>query len=220
MSYLPCVEVETGSKPDASIIWLHGLGANGHDFEPIIPELNLPGEASIRFVFPHAPSMAVTINNGMVMPAWYDIKDIGMDHHIDYDEITNSAGKITALVDRELDRGIESGRIIIAGFSQGGAVAYEVALSYPRTLAGLIALSSYFATEASIKPSTLNSQIPILVCHGAFDMVVPEFLGTKAVNTLKTMGYAPEYHSYPMQHAVCPEEIIEISKWIQAPLDL
>jgi phospholipase/carboxylesterase len=215
MSYLPCVEVETAAEPDSSIIWLHGLGANGHDFEPIIPELKLPNHASIRFIFPHAPSIPVTINNGMVMPAWYDVKDMSMDRDIDYEEITNSSGSINELVDREIDRGIDSKRIIIAGFSQGGAVAYEVALSYEKPLAGLMALSSYLATEATIKPSTANKKIPILVCHGAYDLVVPEILGTRAVDSLKAMGYTPEYHSYPMQHAVYPEEIIDISNWIR-----
>jgi phospholipase/carboxylesterase len=218
MPELAYIEVETATQVNSSIIWLHGLGANGHDFEPIVPELQLPESAAIRFIFPHAPSIPVTINGGMVMPAWYDITDMSMDRHIDHEQIMRSSEWINELVKQEIDRGVESRRIIIAGFSQGGAVAYEVALTYPEPLAGLMALSTYLATSQTIKPSAANRALPILACHGKFDMVVPEFLGMNAVNSLKTMGYAPEYHSYPIQHAVCPEEIIVISNWIQVVL--
>ena len=220
MSKLDFIEIETASSVDASIIWLHGLGANGHDFEPIVPELSLPKAAAIRFIFPHAPSIPVTINNRMVMPAWYDITDMSMDRDIDHVQIMQSSDRICELIKCEIDRGIVSKRIIIAGFSQGGAVAYQAGLCYPEPLAGVMALSTYLATSQTIKPSSANRGIPVLVCHGRFDMVVPEFLGKKAVDTLKSLGYAPEYHSYPMQHAVCAEEISDISNWIQSVLEL
>ena len=220
MSLLPCIEVETAPNVDSSIIWLHGLGANGHDFEPIVPEFNLPRDAAIRFVFPHAPSIPVTINNGTVMPAWYDIIDLTMDRHIDLDQIMKSSEQVYDLIKRENDRGIESRRIIIAGFSQGGAVAYQVALTWPEPLAGLVALSTYLATAETIKPHPDNKELPILACHGNLDMVVPEFLGIKAVNTLKTLDFDPEFKSYSMQHGVCPEEISDISAWLQKVLNL
>jgi len=221
MSYLPCAEKETNPDVNASIIWLHGLGANGHDFEPIIPELQLPATTGIRFVFPHAPSIPVTINDGMVMPAWYDIIDLEhMNRKVDIDHIMLSAERINALINREIERGIESKRIIIAGFSQGGAVAYQTALTCARPLAGLMGLSTYLATFETIQPEPVNQNIPILVCHGVYDMVVPEFLGQHAVRTLKTLGYQPDYKTYPMQHSVCAEEIVDISQWIQAVLDL
>ena len=220
MSYLPCVEIETNNDVDASVIWLHGLGANGHDFEPIIPELNLPSDSAIRFVFPHAPSIPVTINAGMVMPAWYDIVDMSMHRKVDNEQITTSATRINALVEREIERGVKSNRIVLAGFSQGGAIAYQVALTCGKPLAGLLALSTYLATYETISPDPHNRKLAILVCHGSYDMVVPEFLGQHAVKTLKTLGYNPDYKSYPMQHSVCAEEIIDISKWLQQVLGL
>ena len=218
MAYLPCVEVETSPAVDASVIWLHGLGANGHDFEPIIPELHLPKQAGIRFVFPHAPSIPVTINGGMVMPAWYDILEMSIDRKIDQKQIMVSAGRINELVEREIHRGIDSRRIVVAGFSQGGAVAYQVALSFTRPLAGLMALSTYLATHASIVPAPDNTNMPILVCHGLSDTVVPESLGQHAIKLLEKMGYKPEYKTYPMQHSVSSAEIIDISRWLQKVL--
>lgn len=220
MSYLPCIEIETRENVDASIIWLHGLGANGHDFEPIVPELNLPADAALRFVFPHAPSMPVTINGGMLMPAWYDILDISMDHEIDLAGIMRSAGQVSTLIDRELSRGIDSRRIIIAGFSQGGVIAYHVALTFIKPLAGVLALSAYLATWETIKPAAANNALPIMICHGLYDPVVPEPLGRQAVSLLTQMGYKPDYQTYPMQHSVCAEEIAHISDWIQKILEL
>jgi len=216
MSCLPCVEIETGDREvDASVIWLHGLGADGHDFEPVIPELNLPADAAIRFVFPHAPSIPVTINGGMVMPAWYDILDINIDHNTDLGGIMKSSGQITDLVRREIERGISSGRIILAGFSQGGVIAYQTALTCTEPLAGMLALSSYLASWKTIEPSPANNALPILICHGLYDPVVPESLGKQAAALLEQMGYQPEYKTYPMQHQVCAEEIRDISEWIQ-----
>lgn len=220
MLYLPAVEVETGPEVDASVIWLHGLGANGHDFEPIIPELGLPESAAIRFIFPHAPSLPVTVNGGMVMPAWYDIIDMTMEREVDEAQLLKSAAATSDLIDRERERGISNERIVIAGFSQGGAVAYQSALTYPEPLAGLLALSTYLATAGSIEPSKANQSIPIMVCHGKMDMVVPEFLGHKAVETLKAMQYQPEFKTYIMQHGVCPEEITDIGDWLRTVLSL
>lgn len=220
MAYLPVVEVETSQNINASVIWLHGLGANGHDFEPIVPELGLPDSAGVRFVFPHAPSIPVTINGGMVMPAWYDIIDMTMDRHIDHDQIMQSSEEIHKLIQREIDRGIRSDRIVIAGFSQGGAVAYQAALSYPQTLAGLMALSTYLATYETIKAHEANLTLSILICHGTYDMVVPEPLGKKAVDFIESMGYHPQYQTYPIQHGVGPEEIADISDWLIKVLKL
>jgi phospholipase/carboxylesterase len=220
MAYLPCVEIETSNSVNASVIWLHGLGANGHDFEPIIPELRLPKQAGVRFVFPHAPSIPVTINGGMVMPAWYDILEMSIDRKIDYAQILVSAGRINDLVQREIDRGITSERIVLAGFSQGGAVAYHVALTSTRPLAGLLALSTYLATQDKISDKPAHVSLPILVCHGLFDPVVPEMLGQQAIARLQTVGYQPEYKTYPMQHNVCAEEVTDIASWLRRILQL
>ncbi|MGY8815450.1 MAG: alpha/beta hydrolase [Gammaproteobacteria bacterium] len=218
MPTLSTIEFQTAEKVDASIIWLHGLGANGHDFEPIVPQLRLPGTTAIRFIFPNAPSIPVTINGGMVMPAWYDITDASIERQIDHEQIMKSSQWINELIKQEIDRGVDSKRIIIAGFSQGGAVAYQVALTYPEPLAGLMALSTYFATSQTIKPSAENQNIPILVCHGTLDMVVPEILGRNAIDSLNSMGYKAQYHTYPMQHSVDFDEIENISNWIQEVL--
>ncbi len=218
---LPAVEME--SLPDvqanASIIWLHGLGADGNDFAPIVPQLNLPTEFGIRFVFPHAPSIPVTINNGFVMPAWYDIKQLDVDRHVDEEQLMQSAQWVHNLIEREIERGVSSERIIIAGFSQGGAVSYEAALTYDKPLAGIMALSTYFATANSIKINPLHNSIPIFICHGSLDPVVPESLGRKTLGTLQNLGFVPEYNSYPMEHAVCPQEIEDIASWISRILN-
>ncbi len=215
MNYLPCVEVEPQNPADAAVIWLHGLGADGHDFEPIVSELRLPGSAAVRFVFPHAPSMPVTINNGMVMPAWYDILDMSIEKKLDEGQLLTSSEKIRALIDREIERGIDSSRIVIAGFSQGGAVGYQTALTYPKPLAGLLAMSTYFATSESIVPSQENKALPIQIYHGTMDPVVPVPLGKIAYEELKEKGYSVNYQAYPMQHGVCAEEVLDISKWLQ-----
>lgn len=218
MSCLPHIEIEPEVTADASVIWLHGLGANGHDFEPVVPELNLPESAAIRFIFPHAPSIPVTINGGYVMPAWYDILELDFRGAIDEQGIRKSAAAIRLFIDREIERGINSERIIIAGFSQGGAVGYETALTYPRPLAGLLALSSYFATWRSIKPDTANQRLPIQICHGLYDSVIPEVLAQQSNQKLKDMGYKTDYKSYAMDHHVCAEEINDIARWMKAIL--
>jgi phospholipase/carboxylesterase len=214
MPYLPAIEIEPTQPATASVIWLHGLGADGHDFAPIVPELRLPKHLAVRFIFPHAPSIPVTINNGWVMPAWYDILEMDIDRRVDEKQLRASANAISALIDREIERGIDSRRILLAGFSQGGAVSYQTALSYNKPLGGLLALSTYFATAASIEPNPANAKLPIQIYHGTQDPVVPPALGHLAVTRLTEMGYQPAFLDYPMEHAVCPEQISHIGRWI------
>ncbi len=218
MSDLAAIEYETTPAPDAAVIWLHGLGADGHDFFPIVPELSLPDSLGIRFIFPHAPSIPVTVNGGYVMPAWFDLLEMGLDRKVDTKQLLNSASAINALIDRETERGVESRRIILAGFSQGGAVAYQVALSNAKPLGGLLAMSTYFATHDSIQLNTINKKLPIEIFHGTQDPVVPEALGLKALDRLKDKGYPVNYHSYPMEHTVCPQQVADISSCLQTLL--
>ena len=212
---LPAIEHETGSNPDAAIIWLHGLGADGNDFAPIVPALQLPDELHVRFVFPHAPSIPVSINGGFVMPAWYDILEMEIDRRVDAKQLLISAERVSSLIKRERERGISSKRIIVAGFSQGGAVAYQCALSFSHPLGGILAMSSYFATADSLVPHATNRGIPIAIQHGVYDPVVPESLGRRAFEKLEGLGYLVQYKNYPMEHAVCPEQINDISAWFQ-----
>lgn len=218
MPTLNAIEIETSPNPSASVIWLHGLGANGHDFEPIVPELRLPSELGIRFIFPHAPSRPVTINGGMTMPSWYDIVSREIERVIDTEQLEMSAQQAGEFVEQELARGIDSKRIILAGFSQGGAVAYQLALSYPKPLGGLIALSTYFATHDSIQYDNANQQLPIFIGHGSVDTVVPEQLGQAAKALLQQKNYNMHYKSYPMDHSVCMEEVNDISNFLQIAL--
>jgi len=215
MTLLPAIEHETRTNPDAAIIWLHGLGADGSDFAPIVPELNLPSELGIRFIFPHAPSRAVTVNNGFVMPAWFDILVMDIDRKVDTAQLLVSADAINKFVERELGRGIDSRRIILAGFSQGGAVAYQVALSHAKPLGGLIAMSTYLATSDTIQLSPANQDIPIEIHHGVYDPVVPQALGIRAAEFLKEHNYTLEFRTYPMEHTVCPQQINDISQAFQ-----
>lgn len=218
MQDLQYIEIETGENPTAAVIWLHGLGASGHDFEPVVPELGLPEDAAVRFIFPHAPNLPVTINGGMSMPAWYDIKAMDIDRVVDTEQLRASADAVARLVEREKEKGVPADRIIIAGFSQGGAVAYELGLSYPERLGGILALSTYFATAKTVKCSEANADVPISVYHGTFDPMVPESLGVRSVETLKEMGYDPSYQTFPMEHSVCLEEIQDIGRFIRRHL--
>lgn len=211
---LTCLQTETAENPDACVIWLHGLGADGHDFAPIVPELKLPPGAAVRFVFPHAPAIPVTINGGMAMPAWYDILAMDIDRKVDESQLRHSAAAVAGLVEQQIAAGIDSRRIVLAGFSQGGAVAYEAALSFDKPLGGLIAMSTYFATADSICFSEANRELPVQVLHGMQDAVVSEQLGLRACRQLEQSGYLPEYHRYPMAHAVCAEEIADISRFL------
>lgn len=219
MNLLPSIEQETRPNPDATVIWLHGLGADGYDFAPIVPELNLPESLAIRFIFPHAPSIPVTVNNGFVMPAWFDIMEMEIDRKVDAKQLLVSASAISRYIDREQERGIDSRRIVLAGFSQGGAVAYQVCLSYPRPLGGLIAMSTYFATSESIELNQANQELPIEIHHGLYDPVVPQVLGIRAADFLRNRGYAVNFRTYPMDHSVCPQQIGQISEALQRFLD-
>jgi phospholipase/carboxylesterase len=217
MNYLPCVEVQSNPQTDVvgSVIWLHGLGSDGNDFVPAVRELHLPAALNLRFVFPHAPSLPITVNNGYVMPAWYDIFELTLDRKIDVAQLRASAEQVHALIECEIARGVPSEKIIIAGFSQGGAVAYEAALSFAKPLAGLLTLSTYFATNETIVENTANKHIPILIQHGSEDPVVDEVLGQRAYRLLLDRGYTVQYESYPMEHTLCGEQIEAISAWLQ-----
>ncbi|MFM1896255.1 MAG: hypothetical protein RLZZ385_1329 [Pseudomonadota bacterium] len=220
MEYLPAIEMEAPrhTPVTASIIWLHGLGADGSDFAAIVPQLTLSESYGIRFVFPHAPSIPVSINNGYVMPAWYDIFSLDENRDLSDEQLIESAMKVQDLIDREIERGIDSRRIIVAGFSQGGAVAYHAALSYPEPLGGIVALSTWFPTANKFPISPANQRIPILICHGARDPVVQETLGQRSLAALRSLGLNPTYHSYAMEHSVCMEEIHDISGWFRKVL--
>jgi phospholipase/carboxylesterase len=210
------IEITTGESPDLAVIWLHGLGADGHDFEPIVPELGL--RIPVRFVFPHAPVRPVTINGGMAMRAWYDI--LGFDRRAaeDAEGIRASAAAVTKLIDRELARGMACDRVVLAGFSQGGAIALQTALREPRPLAGVLALSTYLPLAATLaaERSAANSGVPIFMAHGTADTVLPLSLAESARRTLETLGYAVEWHTYPMAHSVCMEEVSAIGAWLAA----
>jgi phospholipase/carboxylesterase len=218
MSLLPCIDIEPKTPATATVILLHGLGADGNDFVPIASEMRLPASMAVRFIFPSAPSIPVTINGGAVMPAWYDITELAIDRKIDSTQLIDSAEQTRRLVDREIDRGIPSNRIVLAGFSQGGAVSYQTALTYMQPLAGLLCMSTYFATKDTITPNSANKSLPIFICHGSRDPMVPEHMGHQARERLISMGYPVEYKSYPVEHSVCPEEIADISQWLQRVL--
>lgn len=216
MDYLPCVEIETGKLPvSASVIWLHGLGADGHDFAPLVPELNLPESLSVRFIFPHAPKIPVTINGGYIMPAWYDILEMNLERKIDEQQLLISAAAVQALIAREQARGIQSARIILAGFSQGGAVVYQAGLSFEQPLAGLLVMSSYLATQASLQIAPANHLTPILIQHGSRDGIVPELLAQRAFRFLSDKGCQVSYETYAMEHTLCAEQKLSISNWLQ-----
>jgi len=214
---LEALEVEigpaSGGIPDASIIWLHGLGADGHDFEPIVPELPMPAGLRARFVFPHAPVQAVTINYGHVMPAWYDVYG---DTRQDADGIRASQGRIEALIARERERGVVTRRIVLAGFSQGGAIALQTGLRHPERLAGILALSTYLplAETVAAEAHPTNREVPIFMAHGAEDPVIPLQRAAISRDQLRKLGYQVEWHEYPMPHAVCPEEIADVGAWL------
>lgn len=218
MSLLPHLKIEPEQTARYSIIWLHGLGADGGDFAALAPQLEFQQKSQTRFIFPHAPSMPVTINGGHIMPAWYDIREMNIDRKVDIDQLQRSSDAISQLIEHEEQVGIASDKIIIAGFSQGGAVAIDTALTYPRKLAGLLVLSSYFATADEIKATDANKNLDILIQHGSNDPVVPEVLGLKAADTLKQRDYPVEYQRYPMEHSLCPPQIIAINRWFEAHL--
>jgi len=215
---LETVEITTGEPPVASVIWLHGLGADGHDFAAIVPELNLP--VATRFVFPHAPVRAVTINQGARMRAWYDLLSLERIDREDEEGIYASAAAIDALIDAEVERGIPADKIVIAGFSQGGSIALHVALRHPSRLAGVLALSTYLplATKLGAEKSPANASIPMFMAHGVDDPVVPEALGRSSRDCLRGLGYEVDWNTYPMDHSVCAQEVADISRWLHSQL--
>jgi phospholipase/carboxylesterase len=209
------VEIQTGPRPRAAIIWLHGLGADGHDFEPIVPELRLPETLSVRFVFPHAPIRPVTLNQGMRMRAWYDILQLGGGAE-DEAGIRGSEDLLKSLIAREMKNGMPSGKIVLAGFSQGGAIALQTALRYPEPLAGVLALSTYLPISQTLdkEKSPANLKTPIFMAHGLYDDIIPLRRAEQSAKILVDQGYAVEWHTYPMPHSVCAEELADIASFL------
>jgi phospholipase/carboxylesterase len=220
---LETVEEDTGPDPRWTVLWLHGLGADGHDFAPLVPELVRPGWPALRFVFPHAPVRAVTINAGMRMRAWYDIRSLGEDgidlgQRADGEGVEASITQVGALLDREHARGVPSSRILLAGFSQGGAIALAAALRRREPLAGVVALSTYlplgehsFATMAEAA-----TRQPVFMAHGSADPVVPFAAGQRSAERLRAHGFDVDWHAYPMAHQVCAQEVVDLGRWLEA----
>ncbi|MEZ6017264.1 MAG: dienelactone hydrolase family protein [Planctomycetota bacterium] len=217
---LDCLVVEPGRPADAAVIWMHGLGASYHDFPPVVPELGLPAGHGVRFVFPQAPSIPVTVNGGMVMPAWYDILAMEFEREVDEAGVRRSAAQVTALIARENARGVPSERIVVAGFSQGGAIALHLGVRHPEALAGVMALSTYLACDGNLdeERTAANAATPILMCHGHSDPMVALGLGVRARQRLLGLGYAVEWREYGMGHQVCDAELRDIGAWLRARL--
>lgn len=213
---LECIDIGPADA-NYSIIWLHGLGASGHDFEPIVPELDLPADKKLRFVFPHAPQIPVTINSGVLMPAWYDIRS--MDYLAVQDEagIRQSEQQLIRLIEREVQRGVDTARIVLAGFSQGGAIVLHTGLRYPRPLAGIMALSTYLPLDERVAEERheANQNTSIFMAHGSHDQVVAPQLAEMSRDYLRSLDYPLEWHQYYMAHSVHPDEIRDISQWLQ-----
>ena len=217
---LPCIELETEPNPTAAVIWLHGLGADGNDFVPIVPELNLEGCPGIRFIFPSAPSMPVTVNGGYVMPAWYDIIGRNLMDQEDAAGILKSANAITNIIEHEASRGIAYDQIVLAGFSQGCAMALQIGLRFPHKLAGIMALSGYLplASTLTSEKHSANQNTPIFMAHGMYDAVVIPERAEASYAFLEKMGYTVSWNEYPMEHSVNREEIMDISRFLQSVL--
>lgn len=217
MTEIAIREVETGPSPVASVIWLHGLGADGSDFVPVVPELGLPEQSPVRFIFPDAPYRAVTCNGGYEMRAWYDILALGPDsRRIDESGLLESRDTVRALIAREAERGIPASRIFLAGFSQGGAVAYLTALTHPEPLAGLLALSTYVPNPQRLQQefNPACRAMPVFTAHGSVDEVVSMSLGRDAFNLLQALGMVPGWFGYEMGHGVCLAEVQDIGQWL------
>ena len=217
MDYLPHVELVTGDDPVATIIWLHGLGADGWDFVPIVREMPLPEDMALRFIFPHAAERPVTINNGYVMRAWYDIAMNDIARLPDETGIRESQAEVVRLIARERDRGMPPERIVLAGFSQGGAMALQVGLRYAERLAGIVALSSYLVLGESLEKeaAAANRLTPILMVHGTEDPVIPLPLAEASRKALEANGYRVQWHTWPMPHSVCAEEVTAIAQFLE-----
>jgi phospholipase/carboxylesterase len=214
------VTVSPQAPAVAAVILLHGLGADGHDFVPVVQELGLPDSLPVRFVFPHASLRPVTVNNGFVMRAWYDIKSFTPAGRADTAGLAESSRRVADYIDREQQRGIPASCIVLAGFSQGGAVALYAGLRYPQRLAGILAMSCYlpFAEKLAAEKSAANADVPILLCHGRSDPVVPMTMGIEARDELQAHGCKPQWRDYPMQHSVCMEEIADVAQWLRQRL--
>lgn len=213
------VIIEAKSEHKASVIWLHGLGADGHDFESIVPEMNLADDLGIKFIFPNAPIRPVTMNGGMSMRAWYDVKSPNLRELEDVESITESDQLIRNYIDAEITAGIRANKIILAGFSQGGAITLHTGLRYPEPLAGLLALSTYLPLPKQLDvEASDHKDIPIMMAHGIADQVISIEQGRTSRETLKEAGYSIEWHEYAMQHSVCLEEIDAIAVWIKTLL--
>ena len=217
---LETIEEETGPDPHCAVLWLHGLGADGHDFEPIVPELDLPDALAVRFVFPHAPMQPVTINGGAVMRAWYDITGMEIAQRQDETGMRASIAELDELIVRERERGVAAKNIVLAGFSQGGAIVLAGGLRYAEALGGIVALSTYLpmAEKTASELNTANKTIPIFQAHGTYDPIVPLPLGAMSRDRLVQLGYHIEWHDYPMAHQVCAEEIADLRHFIGARL--
>ncbi|MBS0193265.1 MAG: dienelactone hydrolase family protein [Proteobacteria bacterium] len=219
MSPFPdCIETATGPAPTWSVIFLHGLGADGNDFAPVVPQLVRPGWPAIRFVFPHAPVRPITINGGMRMRGWYDIAALDIASREDEAGVRASIALVDALIAREGERGVPASRIVLAGFSQGGAIALATGLRRTQPLAGIVALSTYLPiAQTSIAESTPAARTtPVFMAHGSFDPIVPVMLGQRSRDALAALGMAVEWHAYPMAHQVCPPEIAALTDWLGA----
>ena len=217
---LTTVEIEPVNQTKTAIIWMHGLGANAHDFEPIVPYLNIPPELGLRFVFPNAPQRPITINGGYIMPGWYDILSMSIDRSEDEAGIRDSEHAIQSLIQREQERGIPAEKILLAGFSQGGAMALHTGLRYSETLGGILALSCYVPLLPTLAQERhpANQQIPIFMAHGQFDDIVPLALGQASAKQLRELGYQTEWRDYPMRHEVNMDEINDIGAWLRRTL--
>jgi phospholipase/carboxylesterase len=221
---LDAIETETAPNPAAAVIWMHGLGADGNDFAPIVPEIDLGGLPGVRFIFPHAPMMPVTINNGYVMRAWYDVTYGDLEgkpgKKADEKGVRASQAAIARLISRENLRGIASRNIVVAGFSQGGAIALQTGLRHAEQLAGIMALSTYLPLAGSLpmEASAANKAVPIFYAHGTYDPMIPFAMATASRDKLGELGYQVEWHEYPMQHSVCVEEIAAIGNWLRKVL--
>jgi len=219
---LEAVIIEPAEKPQSVVIWLHGLGADGYDFEPIVPELNLPDDAAVKFIFPHAPAIPVTVNGGYVMRAWYDIVGSDLGEQQDEDGIKKSQQQLTALIEDEIEKGIPAEKIVLAGFSQGGAIVLQTGLRYPHRLGGVMVLSSYVPLAESLKAEKhrANQDVAIFYAHGEQDDIIPISFAEQSRDLLINQGYQPEWNSYAMPHAVVPEEIDAIGIWLRKVLKL
>jgi phospholipase/carboxylesterase len=217
---LETIQVDTGPNPTASVIWLHGLGASGDDFVPIVRELDLAGLPAIRFVFPHAPTMPVTVNNGYVMRAWYDIVGADLARREDEKGLRASQAMVEQLIAQEKARGVPAERIVLAGFSQGCAMTLQTGLRHPEKLAGLMCLSGYVPLHTTIAAErhAANQSTPIFLVHGRGDQVIPIVRAEQSRDLLRTLGYDVEWHEYPMPHSVCQEEVDDIGAWLRRVL--